>query len=106
MYSINGDPIYALPNGGVCLGDTFDARGRTLSAWIYIDTASIPAGAACYLNDYPVDYLAVNTNLPAQTWFQLSGTYPSTETPPFGFTIGCSGLSANMLWYIDDVRVD
>jgi hypothetical protein len=106
MYSIDGSPIFALPNGGICAGDTFDARGRTVSAWIFIDAASIPAGAACYLNNYPVDYLAVNTSLPARTWFQLSGTYPSTEPPQWEPTIGCSGLSANMLWYIDDVRID
>ena len=107
MYSTTGYPTYALPNGSACEGSGyFDARGRTLSAWIYIDAASIPAGAVCYLNDYPTNYLAANTHLPAQTWFQLSGTWASTVAPQWSFTIGCAGLLMNMKWYIDDVRID
>ena len=107
MYSTTGYSTYATPNGGTCASNAyFDARGRTLSAWIYIDAASIPAGSVCYLNNYPIDYLAANTNLPARTWFQISGTWGSTVAPQWGFTIGCDGLAMNMKWYIDDVRID
>jgi hypothetical protein len=98
---------YVFPNGYICGSlDKFDARGRTLSAWLFVDADSIPAGAVCYLNDYPVSPLAVSTNLPARTWFQLSGTWGSTVLPQGEFFLGCDGLPANMEYYIDDVRID
>ena len=106
VYSSDGYMTLVFPSAYVC-GDgssTFDARGRTVSAWLFVDAASIPAGTSCFLNDSPS--LAVNTNPPARTWFQITGTYPGTESPQYTFQIGCDGLPADMKYYIDDVRID
>jgi hypothetical protein len=46
------------------------------------------------------------TNPPVRTWFQLTGTYPSTVPPQYSFTVGCDGLPASMKYYVDDVRID
>ena len=104
VYSTDGYMTDVDPNGYICGGNaTFDARGRTLSAWFFIDAASTPAGASCNLNG---DASWTRTDPPARTWFQLTGTYPSTEPQQYSFNVGCDGLPANMKYYVDDVRID
>ncbi len=91
-----------------------DLRGRTLSAWIWVPAGSSPSDK-CYLaGSTNFGASATKMPLPAATWFQLSGTFSSTDVSGSSFTIGCDltpnaswiGADGSRAWYVDDVRID